>query len=168
MIDLIETKANPVILGDEQSRPPELLPPSVSSVPADWPQASSWHFEGFALDITPWRCKCCSDEIVHSQLFRMFVRHFPSTTDRRMVPAHEFVRDFPVIRFIREPRYTQICSKCVNTMEGNKQFKVCSEDEFRAAAKQAQIELASKPKPKSNVVPLMTKTQIAAKLENLI
>lgn len=147
----------------------ELLPPSISAVPADWPQASSWHFEGFALDITPWTCQCCNDTVVHSQLFRMFVRHFPDTTDRRFVPATQFVEEFPVIRFERLARTTAICAKCVSSVEGNKTFKVTSEAEFKLAAKRAQeaAAIASKSR-KPNVVKFETKAEIAKRLEDLL
>ncbi len=146
----------------------EFLPPSVTSVPSSWPQASSWKFEGFALEITPWICSCCHDKVIHSQLFRMFVRHFPAATDRRMVPANEFVPEHPVIRYERLPKTTQLCAKCVDTESGSKHFRVCSETEFRNAAEQARLLEAQKPK-KSNVVQMpLAPAAIAKKLENLL
>lgn len=162
----IETTEKPIVLLDSA---PELLPSSISAVPSDWPQASSWHFEGFALDITPWTCQCCGDTVVHSQLFRMFVRHFPDTTDRRFVPATQFVEEFPVIRFERLPRTTAICAKCVSSVEGTKTFKVTSEAEFQAAAKRAQEQAALERKTrKPNVVKFETKAEIAKRLEDLL
>ena len=151
-----------------EAPPREILPPSVSTVPAHWPQASSWKFEGFALEITPWLCKCCGDKTVHSQLFRLFVRHFPETTDRRKVPATEFVPQHPVIRYEMLTKTTELCAKCVDTQAGEKHFRICDENEFRLAAAKAREELSASRPRKSNVVSILTKGQIASKLENLI
>lgn len=148
----------------------ETIAPSVASVPSSWPQASSWKFEAFSLEITPWHCQNCHDEVLHSQLFRMFVRHFPNTTDRRFVPATEFVPHYPVIKFERKTHYTHICAKCVNEASGTKNFRICDENEFKLAALRAQEEAKKSQTRRSATVTILSesKARVAQRLENLL
>ena len=88
--------------------------PDILSPPADWRDAASWTFETFVMQTQTDECRNCGAVMRHANVYRMFTRKHPASTDRRMVPTDTVPSSLSVVLMSLPPRAVPICPFCLD------------------------------------------------------
>lgn len=130
---------------------PAIFAPDILSVPEDWRDRASWHFESFVMHQHTDVCTTCGSISRHSNVFRMFTRKLAAATDRRMVPADRVPSELSVILFSMPERQVPLCHFCLSeSRTTSTRILVTSEAEWNEARRRDLLARAAAPRPKAS------------------
>ena len=101
-------------MSENSSLSAPIFAPDILSVPEDWKDRDSWHFESFVMHSHSDVCQTCSSVTHYSNVFRMFTRRHVAAIDRRKIPATRVPEELSVILYRMPERQVPLCYNCLS------------------------------------------------------
>lgn len=138
--------------------------PDISSPPSYWKDASSWHFECFALYTHEQHCLTCSSVHRWSEPYRMFTKRYAAAIDRQFVPADRIPSSFSVVTYAMPVKTIPLCHHCLTSDRiGQQTILVSNEHAWNEAQRRSREALESGRRSAGN-----TSTKPLPNLEDLL